>query len=132
MIESGWGTMAQGTVMSNGVVIFADFNASGNGSHFSGQSNVNLTGPSSGPYAGMAFFQDRLDTGSLLITGQGNVVLNGSYYAASSVMSTRGNGDMTVNGQVVLASFNDRGNGTLYVNFSTPNVPKIRQIQLVE
>jgi Flp pilus assembly protein TadG len=132
MIESGWGTMSQGTVMSNGVVIFADYNANGNGSHFSGQSNVNLTGPSSGPYAGIAFFQDRQDTGTLLITGQGNVQINGAYYAASSVMSTRGLGDMTVNGQMILDSFNDRGNGSLVVNFSSAEVGKARLIQLVE
>lgn len=128
LLGGGWGTVSQGTVTSNGIMIYS----AGDGSHFSGKSVVNLSPPTTGPYAGISYFQARGDTSSILVTGQASINITGAYYAPNGVLSARGNGDVNIGSQLIFDSGDTRGNGALNVNYNPNNVPKIRQIQLVE
>lgn len=128
VLLTGWGTLSQQTVQSNGIMLFA----STEGSHFSGPSTVTLNAPTSGPYTGIAYFQDRSNTSPLIISGQGAVTINGAYYAPVSPLSVRGIGSITINGQLIFDSGDTRGNGTLNINYTASQVGRTRQIRLVE
>jgi Flp pilus assembly protein TadG len=128
VLLTGWGTLAQQTVRSDGIMLFATTE----GSQFSGQSAVTLNPPSSGPYTGIAYFLDRSNTSPLIISGQGAVTINGAYYAAASPLSVRGIGSITINGQLIFDSGDTRGNGTLNINYTASQVGRTRQICLVE
>lgn len=128
VLLTGWKTLSQQTVISSGVMLFS----AAEGSQFSGLSSVTLTAPSSGPYTGIAYFQDRSSTDPLIISGQGAVTINGAYYAPASPLSARGIGSITINGQLIFDSGDTRGMATLNINYTASQVGRTRQIRLVE
>ncbi len=64
--------------------------------NMNGGANVQLTAPTSGPYAGILFYQDRraLDSGTNLINGNASSKLQGAIYMASQAVSFSGNSGM--------------------------------------
>jgi Flp pilus assembly protein TadG len=57
----------------------------------SGNANVTLSAPSSGPTAGLVFFGDPNNTGSVGIAGNGVVAVNGAIYFPNQSVSFQGN-----------------------------------------
>src|SRR5262249_61424620 len=53
---------------------------------------VNLSGLTSGPYAGMMLWQDRTSSVPLLVEGNGNFNIQGTFYAAGALLNVNGNG----------------------------------------
>lgn len=70
-------------------------NASGNG-------NVTLTAPSSGPYDGLAIAYDRLNISRLLLSGNGSSTYSGTIYALSATMTYDGNSCSRTNDSLVI------------------------------
>jgi hypothetical protein len=56
---------------------------------------VNLSGLTTGPYAGMVLWQDRNSSVDMLVEGNGSFTINGTFYAASALLSVAGNGATT-------------------------------------
>ena len=59
---------------------------------FSGNGDMTIQAPTSGPLQGMAIWYDRLNTSELRLTGNGANVYTGTIYAASSKYRFNGNG----------------------------------------
>lgn len=126
-----WG--GQGSVTGSEVMIY---NAPTSNSHtfnLSGQGSASLTPPTSGPYQGILFFQDRTSTTPVNVTGNGGLTLSGTFYAAKALMSIAGNGESDVIGaQYISYDLELGGNGNGTVSWSPDQTPGIRLYGLVE
>jgi hypothetical protein len=98
---------------------------------FTGQGSVNLTGLSGSIYQGIAIFQDRTSTTALNLTGQGNLNIVGSIYAAAATMDVTGNGNLNMTGNsqkrladhLILADLDVTGNGGVFVDTTADAIP---------
>jgi hypothetical protein len=103
------------------------------GVSLAGNSSITINAATSGPYAGIAYFQARADNSMVSMKGNGNMTVTGTLYAPSADFDFRGNGNVTINsGQFVTNTIASRGNGSVYINYMGPSRPKARHIQLVE
>lgn len=76
-----------------------------------GKGLINLTAPTSGPYAGLAIAYDRLNTSPLWLTGNGTSQYVGTIYTYSSKMRFDGNGCTSTNQSlIVVGSLEFNGN----------------------
>jgi hypothetical protein len=98
----------------------------------SGLGAVTLTPPTTGPYAGIVFFQDRTSTEPVKITGNGMFDIKGTVYAANAPLMISGNGDFTLGSQHISRTIDLGGNGAFNINWNPNQVGKTRVIQLVE
>jgi len=95
--------------------------------------SVNLTGysDSTSPFDGMLFYQRRLNTQAIKITGNaGAGTLAGTVYAKWANLSITGQG--TYNAQFITGSMAVSGNGTVTVNYAGQNLGKGYAVFLVE
>lgn len=78
-----------GNMSGTGVTIY---NNSGSGISWSGNVNVMVTAPTSGPTSGMVYFQPASDSGAVIKNGQsGSVDFEGGFYAPSAQVTMNGN-----------------------------------------
>jgi hypothetical protein len=112
-ILGGTGLAASGNaiISADGVLFYftgsATISLSGNG-------NIHMTPASSGAYAGMSMFQDRADSASGSISGNGNLDLHGSLYFPNNQLTLSGNGTGFGN-QVIPKTLVVSGNGQVTV-----------------
>jgi hypothetical protein len=126
-VDGGLGQIAMAP--GAGVTIFLNTG----GVVMAGNSSVTINAASTGPYAGIAFFQARANTSLTSLRGNGDMNVTGTWYAPSADFDFRGNGTVTINsGQFVANTIASRGNGNVFINYMGPNRPKARHIQLVE
>ena len=98
-----------------------------------GQGTVNLTAPTTGPYQGILFWQNRNSTVEMDIAGNGSSSMTGLFYAASANLKVTGNGGSDVLGsQYISYDLTLGGNGGFAVNWTPNTVPGTRDIWLVE
>jgi hypothetical protein len=114
---------------------------------------VNLSGLASGPYAGMALWQDRTSTVDMLLEGNGNFSIQGTVYAAGALLNVNGNakdsagsitgyfvdssgntvqGASRVSDQFIVHDLSLGGNGNVYLKYPGFGVARTRIITLVE
>lgn len=106
---------------------------------------VNLSGLTSGPYAGIVLWQDRNSAVDLLVEGNGNFSLQGTLYAAGARLNINGNGGYYVDGsgtqingttqigsQFVSKNLSLGGNGNVRLDYVENQVARTRVITLVE
>ena len=84
-----------GSLTGQGVTIFL---MEGAQIYLNANENVNLSPPTSGPYAGITIFQDHGNTSALTLNGGANSVLSGFIYAPDAPISFAGNSDMSGQG----------------------------------
>lgn len=152
----GMSLSGNGNVTGNGVMIYntgSDYNVntglpdSGDGSSsppaagnpsfggvsLSGNGTILFTpysNPSS-PFDGIGFYQRRLNTQDVDITGNGSVgPFKGTIYAKWATMNLTGNGSFAA--QFVVASLRLTGNGSITVDATGQNLGKADQVFLVE
>jgi Flp pilus assembly protein TadG len=92
----------------------------------------NITAPTTGPFAGIAFYQSRTSTGGINVAGNGDISITGTFYAPGTNVDFGGNGSLTVNGQYISNQLNAHGNGNINITYPGVDVPGPRRIQLVE
>jgi hypothetical protein len=100
-----------------------------------GQGNVSLTPMTSGPYQGITFYQDRSDSNTDVLHGNGNLSIYGTIYAPAANVTATGNGTTDVFGsQIIANSMTMKGNGNVNVDFDAASgyVPNVRNFGLVE
>jgi hypothetical protein len=103
------------------------------GVSLAGNSSITINAATSGPYAGIAYFQARADNSMVSMKGNGNMTVTGTLYAPSADFDFRGNGTVQIlSGQFVANTIASRGNGNVFINYMGPSRPKARHIQLVE
>jgi hypothetical protein len=112
-------------------------NGTGQADNFSISGNpdgiVNLSGIASGPYTGMFYFQNRLATQQVSITGNGEFNIQGTFYAANADMRLTGNGaSQTIGSQIISRTVTVAGNGVINVELTTGKLAPQRIFRLVE
>jgi hypothetical protein len=135
MDGGGFSFSGMGSLQGTGVMIY---NAPGNGNSggisVSGQGSMVLSGPTSGVYAGITFFQDRTSNVTGNIQGAGGATsITGTFYFAGAQLNISGNGGMSnIGSQYISKDLTLGGNGGINVNWNPYNVGRKRSIFLVE
>jgi hypothetical protein len=141
----GFSVSGQATVTDNGMGVLL-YNApakSSDGINFTGQGDVSLTGLTAAQLAGLglsapqyaglqglAIFQDRNSTATLSLSGQGNVNITGTIYAAAATIKVTGNGSLNLKGSalknlgshLIAADLTVTGNGGVNLDASDNNL----------
>jgi len=131
----------QGSLTGQGVTIFlaGSFFPNNAGTFgelkLTGQGTVNLTAPTSGPYAGLLFYQKT--DGQIVdaqIAGNGNAThLSGSIYLPKADVTITGNGSLTtIQAQFIARTITGGGNSNLAVDLDKNLVRKVPRPALVE
>ncbi len=110
-VDGGTFDFGGNTLTGTGVMIYA---TNGGGVHLSGKTKIDLSAPTSGPYAGIAIYQDRGDSASLLLSGQADIAVDGAFYAIKSDLTTTGQGAITAK-SIVVNSLTAKGNGSFTI-----------------
>ena len=120
-MRGGGFTAAGGTtIKGDGVTIYMD---NGGGQlTLSGGTNITLTPPTSGPYAGLTYFQDRSSTKPLIFNGGSGNSISGTVYAAGAQAQVSGGTNTKVGSQFVVNTLSVSGGAT--VNLNTTNDAK--------
>jgi len=133
MQGGGFSSTSSGTLSGDGVLIYNAPQSTSDKISIQGQGTVNLTAPTTGPYQGMLFWQDRTSTVPMEIAGNGASSMIGLFYAASANLKVTGNGGQAVVGsQYISYDLTLGGNGGFNVVWTPNTVPGTRDIWLVE
>ncbi len=117
IIEGGGLSVSGNASLSgNGVLIFnagSSYNGTTDGGAFGsismgGNGTINLSGPTGGPYAGVAIFQARDNSRALSLGGNGAAGVTSTIYAPAANVGLSGNA--TVKGSLVVATLTVTGN----------------------
>jgi Flp pilus assembly protein TadG len=135
-LSSQGGTLIMDSSTTGGIMIYnnPNSNAASQGINISGNDlgTVNLSGLTSGPYAGILFFQKRSADQAMSVAGQGSFSLTGTFYAANANLQITGNGDATIGSQYVSKTLNLSGNGNITIDYSPEGTARKREVRLVE
>jgi hypothetical protein len=93
---------------------------------------VNLSGLTSGPYAGIVLWQARTATQSLNISAQSQFSISGTFYAANADLQITGQSGVTVGSQYISRTLNLSGGGSLTINYTDDLTARKREVRLVE
>jgi Putative Flp pilus-assembly TadE/G-like len=127
----GFSDTGQGSLLGNGVMLYND---NGGGTiNISGQGQVTISPPTSGPYQGISIFQDRSSSAAISVTGNGNTNITGTFYAANALLNIKGNGTgNNIGSQYVSYDLKVTGNGDINITYESSSAPKVRVFGLVE
>ena len=121
---------------SGGVMLYNEPNnsSSSQGITINGNptSTINLSALTSGPYAGILFWQDRSATQNLNVAGNANFNLTGTFYAASANLTVSGGGTAVIGSQYISDTLTLNGGGTVNINYSPQGTGRPRVVGLVE
>jgi hypothetical protein len=131
MKGGGFSDTGQGSLTGNGVMIYND---NGGGSiNIAGNGQVSLSPITSGPYQGITLFQDRSSSAGISVTGNGNMSISGTFYAAGATLNITGNGTgNNIGSQYVSYDLNLTGNGEIDITYESSSAPLVRVFGLVE
>ena len=138
VMAGGGMSIGANTVMSGTGVTF--YNTTGTGGYgpvtFDGGAAVNLSAPTSGPLAGILFFQDRSIPSSAAgstITGNSTSTFDGAVYFATTQLTFAGNSSSNGYSIVVADKLTVSGNASVGSNYSSlPNGSPIKSAILAE
>jgi hypothetical protein len=132
MEGGGFSFSGQGSLTGTGVMIYNAAQSNSDNFTITGQGTVNLTPPTSGPYAGLLVFQDRTASAPVQISGNGYYNITGGVYAADALVQISGNGDTSIGSQYISRTLDIGGNGGLNITWNPKQVPSTRIVSLVE
>ncbi len=132
-ILQGGGLQVSGTavIVAAGVFIYNTGGVACGPITVTGQASLTMSPPTSGPYAGICIFQDRLCTPAIQLVGSGGITVTGVIYAANAPVQVAGNATGTQLGCVTCRTLVANGNGTIQLT-TNPDPPLSYQIRLVE
>lgn len=138
VLAGGGMNISANTVMSGTGVTF--YNTTGTGGYgaitMNGNSTVNLSAPTTGPLAGILFFQDRSipKTGAAsTLSGNSSSTFDGAVYFPTTTLSFNGNSSANGYSIVVANKLTLVGNASLGSNYSSlPNGSPIKSTILAE
>jgi hypothetical protein len=86
-----------------------------------------------GIYRGITIFESRISDVPVSLTGNGNMNITGTFYAASAAFSVAGNGSGNVIGsQYVSYDLTTSGNGAININWNANATARTRAFGLRE
>ena len=126
-------------VTGTGVLIYNAPQSSSDRIEITGNGSTTLPAPTTGTYQGISIFQARTSNTPINITGNGNMQIGGTFYAAGAQLNITGNGFPLIDGvldsigaQYISKDLVVVGNGSFNINYSGGNPINVRTIQLVE
>ena len=132
MQGGGFSISGEGAVTGNGVMLYNAPLSNSDSITLSGQGAVTITPMTTGLYQGISFFQDRTSAAPLSITGNGNLNMSGTFYAARAPVKISGNGSGDVIGsQYISYDLTLSGNGSLSISWNG-STARTRRIGLIE
>lgn len=135
MDNGGFSFSGQGNLLGEGVLIYTN---PGNGNSdtisVTGQGSMILSGMTSGPYAGITFWQRRDSTVTGTVTGTGGKTsITGTFYFAGALLNVNGNGGVAnIGSQYISNMLELGGTGAIAIDWNPEDVAKKRSIHLVE
>jgi hypothetical protein len=120
----GFSVAGQASVTGTDVMLYNAAEKSTDNISFSGQGKVGLTGLAGGIYQGIAIFQERHSSAAITMSGNGNVNIVGTVYAAAAAIKLSGNGSLFIAsdgakrlaGHLLAADLQVTGNGGVFVD----------------
>jgi hypothetical protein len=93
-----------------------------------------LSAPTSGPYQGITFWQDRSSNTTGTVTGTGGQTeITGTFYFPGALLNVSGNGGVAnIGSQYISRLLNLGGNGGINIDWQPDKVARKRAINLVE
>lgn len=135
MDGGGFQFTGQGKLVGKNVMIYNQPRpGQADGISVTGQGSMILSGPTSGPYQGLTFFQNRTSnvTGEVAGTG-GETSITGTFYFPGALLKINGNGGVAnVGSQYISRELTLGGNGGINVDWDPYTVARKRAINLVE
>jgi hypothetical protein len=136
VVQGGLSVSGNAQLSGNGVLIYNTYTAANPAGslNFAGTGAINLSAPTSGPYQGIVFFQDRNQDAAVTLQANASTQIGGVFYAPIATVNVVGNGSTTSNivaGGVLANKISVSGNGGITIDGGT-NLPQIPQINLVE
>ena len=120
------------TLNGNGVtLIFTSTTGSYPDISIAGGNTLNLTAPTSGPFNGIAMFEDRnAPSPSITFAGGTNFLVDGAMYFPSGDIKFTGNSNTSGNSclQLISSSITVKGNSAVTSNCSPPGTPTVRAL----
>ena len=124
VLAGGGMSITANTTMTGTGITF--YNTTGTGGYgaisFNGNATANISAPTSGPLAGILFFQDRSIPGSAAgstITGNSSSTFDGAIYFATTALSFGGNSSTSGYSIVVANQLSLSGNASIGSNYSS-------------
>jgi Flp pilus assembly protein TadG len=119
----------QATLNGSGVTIYLQTNSAS----LSGGAATNLTAPTSGPWQGILFYQDRSDTTSAsLVGGSGQLMTGVLYFPSTHIDYTGGNATTAQNVTIISDTLNIVGNSYVAASGSSPFLTLFSGIGVLE
>jgi hypothetical protein len=127
----GFSVSGQASVTGQQVMLFNAPAKTADAVQVTGQALVTLTAPISGPYTGMAIFQDRVaNAPTMQFSGQASVQITGTVYASGAmvqasggaVLSLQGNGPNQIGAHLIVSDLQVSGYGVVTVDASFNNL----------
>jgi hypothetical protein len=133
MDSGGFSFTGQGNLNANGVMIFTAPRSNSDVININGLGQVNFTPPTTGPYTGIALWQQRSSTNTITLTGNGSSALYGTIYAQHGTLAVSGNGAQDVIGsQYISYDVSLGGNGNFNISWRSDVTARTRLLRLVE
>jgi hypothetical protein len=121
---------------SGGMMIYNKVtgNANNMGINITGNASgsVAMSALTSGPYAGILFFQSRNAPQTMSVAGNGSFNLSGTFYCANALLNVAGGGTATIGSQYISRYLNITGGGNISIDYNDNGTAKLREIRLVE
>jgi hypothetical protein len=155
--KSTGATITMDPLTSGGVMIYNNPASSSDSEkiQITGNSSgtVNLSPLTDGPYSGMCLWQNRDSTVPMLVEGNGNFSITGTFYAAGALLNVNGNGKTSsgsstgyyldsngnpvsgssrIGSQYISNNLSLGGNGNVSIKYQGPDLARTRIITLVE
>ncbi|HEV2010625.1 MAG TPA: pilus assembly protein TadG-related protein [Candidatus Limnocylindria bacterium] len=92
----------------------------------------NITGMSTGLYAGMAYYQDISCTNTVSVQSNGSFLFHGTVYAPGATFDIQSQANMVIDAQLVVSQLTFSSSGTLTVNYHLDQAAKTGLPTLVE
>jgi hypothetical protein len=135
MDGGGFSFSGQGSLNGTGVMIYTDpGNGNSDAISVTGQGSMVLSGPTSGIYKGLTFWQrrDSTVTGNIAGTG-GETSITGTFYFPGALLKVSGNGGVSnIGSQYISYDLNLSGSGGINIDWHPETVAQKRSIYLVE
>jgi Putative Flp pilus-assembly TadE/G-like len=131
----GGGFSATGNVniTGNGVMIYNAPSSSGDDISFTGNTVLNLSPMTTGPYAGLTIFQTRTSTVPVSLVGNSGSSITGTIYAAAAAVDLTGNTNTDIGSQFISSTLNITGNSAFQVGGTdVSSYANTREVGLVE
>jgi len=130
----GGGLSAAGNVSltGSGVMIYNAPTTSSDTISLAGNTVLNLSPMTTGPYAGITIFQTRSSTAPVSLVGNSGANITGTIYAAGAAVDLTGNTNTQIGSQYIASSIDVTGNSSFSVGAAGAPVAQIRGFGLAE